>query len=200
MAQTSPPPGVGRVCVRAAEPRDVSDIHRLIVALAEYEREPQSCTSTPADLRAALFPTDREPVAFALVAEVAAAEVSAARACDGDPAERGQDPVGTGGQSAYRVIGMAVWFLSFSTWTGRHGIWLEDLFVEPTHRGLGAGKTLLVELARICRDRGYPRLEWWVLDWNAPSIEFYRSLGAVAKDEWTTYRMDGAALASLADA
>lgn len=169
------------VRVRPAEAGDVADIHRLIRALAEYEREPASCTSTPADLGAALFPADREPAVFALVAEVA----------------EGTD---VGGGAAYRVAGMAVWFCSFSTWTGRHGVWLEDLFVEPAHRGLGIGKALLVELAQTCRKRGYPRFEWWVLDWNTPSIEFYRSLGAVAQDEWTTYRVDGAALTRLADA
>ena len=96
-----------------------------------------------------------------------------------------------------RVVGMAVWYLTFSTWTGVNGIWLEDLFVEPEQRGAGLGRELLATLARTCVDRGYQRLEWWVLDWNEPSIGFYRSLGAVPQDEWTVFRMDGAALASL---
>ena len=96
------------------------------------------------------------------------------------------------------VVGTAVWFVSFSTWRGRHGIWLEDLFVRPAARGTGLGRALLQELARTCVERGYPRFEWWVLDWNAPAVGFYRSLGAVPQDEWTTFRVDGDALRALA--
>ncbi len=96
------------------------------------------------------------------------------------------------------VVGIAVWYLSFSTWTGGNGIWLEDLFVLPEHRGSGLGQALLAALARVCVERGYQRLEWWVLDWNEPSIGFYRSLGAQAMDEWTTYRLTGEALDGLA--
>ena len=96
------------------------------------------------------------------------------------------------------VIGFALWYVTFSTWTGTHGIWLEDVFVRPEHRGAGAGKALLVALARICAERGYRRLEWWVLDWNAPAIGFYDSLGAHSMDEWTVRRLDGAALERLA--
>ena len=92
------------------------------------------------------------------------------------------------------VVGCALWFLSFSTWRGVHGIYLEDLFVQPAHRGLGIGRALLVELAAECSRRGYARLEWAVLDWNEPAIGFYRSLGAVAQEEWTTFRLDGEAL------
>ncbi len=97
-----------------------------------------------------------------------------------------------------QVVGFAVWFRNFSTWRGRHGIYLEDLFVAPEHRGSGLGKALLAALARECVTKGYPRLEWWVLDWNAPSIAFYRSLGAVAMDEWTVFRLTDDALAELA--
>ncbi len=93
--------------------------------------------------------------------------------------------------------GFALWFYTFSTWTGRHGIWLEDLFVEPDYRGYGLGKALIRELGRRCRDEGLGRLEWTVLDWNEPSIDFYKALGAVMMDEWTTCRMDGAALEAL---
>jgi len=96
------------------------------------------------------------------------------------------------------VIGFALWFRNFSTWRGRHGIYLEDLFVAPEHRGAGTGKALLAALAGECLARGYSRLEWWVLNWNAPSIAFYRSLGAVAMDEWTVFRLTGDALAGLA--
>lgn len=97
-----------------------------------------------------------------------------------------------------RIVGIAVWFLTYSTWTGRHGIWLEDLFVSEDQRGRGYGKALVAALAAICVEREYPRLEWTVLDWNTPSIDFYRSIGAAGMEEWTTQRLTGQALASLA--
>lgn len=96
------------------------------------------------------------------------------------------------------IVGIAVWFLTYSTWTGRHGIWLEDLYVYDDQRGRGYGKALIARLAAVCVDRGYSRLEWTVLDWNAPSIAFYRSLGAVPMDEWTTQRLTGGSLEALA--
>jgi GNAT superfamily N-acetyltransferase len=95
-------------------------------------------------------------------------------------------------------VGFALYFRNFSTFLGQAGIYLEDLFVEPEHRGKGIGKALLIELAKIAVERGYGRLQWSVLDWNTPSIEFYRRLGAVAQDEWTVYRVTGDALAQLA--
>ncbi|OKI31347.1 GCN5 family acetyltransferase [Saccharothrix sp. CB00851] len=88
-----------------------------------------------------------------------------------------------------RVVGMALWFLNFSTWRGTHGIYLEDLYVQPDQRKSGLGKALLRALAEECVARGYARLEWWVLDWNAPAIGFYKSLGAVPMDEWTVFRL-----------
>ncbi len=94
--------------------------------------------------------------------------------------------------------GFALFFHNFSTFEGRPGIYLEDLFVTPEARGLGLGKALLVELARLAVERDCARLEWWVLDWNEPSIGFYKSLGARAMDEWTTMRVDGTALTTLA--
>ncbi len=97
-----------------------------------------------------------------------------------------------------QLAGFAVWFLNYSTWTGRHGIYLEDLYVRPQRRGAGHGRALLAELARICLARGYPRLEWWVLDWNTPARGFNESLGAVPMDEWTVHRLTGPALAALA--
>ncbi|HLH99213.1 MAG TPA: GNAT family N-acetyltransferase [Acidimicrobiales bacterium] len=97
-----------------------------------------------------------------------------------------------------RVVGTALWFLNFSTWQGTHGVYLEDLYVQPEQRGRGLGRALLVELARECANRGYARLEWAVLDWNTPSIGFYRSLGALPQDEWTTFRLTGPALDALA--
>jgi GNAT superfamily N-acetyltransferase len=96
------------------------------------------------------------------------------------------------------VVGFALWYITFSTWKGLPGLWLEDLFVRESARGRGLGKALLQELAAVCVQRGYPRFEWWVLDWNAPSIGFYRALGAVPQDEWTTFRVDGDALVKLA--
>lgn len=98
---------------------------------------------------------------------------------------------------AEQPVGFALWFLNFSTWTGTHGIYLEDLYVRPTARGGGHGKALLRTLAELCVERGYARLEWWVLDWNRPAIEFYRAAGAVAMDEWTVHRLTGPALAAF---
>jgi GNAT superfamily N-acetyltransferase len=97
------------------------------------------------------------------------------------------------------VAGFALWFLNYSTWLGQHGIYLEDLYVTPEMRGSGLGRALLAELARICVQRGYGRLEWVVLDWNEPARGFYRSLGAVAIDEWMVHRLAGPALSDLAD-
>jgi GNAT superfamily N-acetyltransferase len=95
-------------------------------------------------------------------------------------------------------VGFAVWFFNFSTFSGRSGIYLEDLFVRPAMRGKGIGKALLARLARECVANGWARLQWSVLDWNAPSIEFYKSLGAVLMDEWKICRVKGPALAALA--
>ncbi len=155
--------------IRDATPSDVPDILRLVHALALYERAPEAVEATEEDFTAALFPTDTGPTTHALLAEV--------------------DGV---------VVGMAVWYVTFSTWTGRNGIWLEDLFVDPDHRGAGAGTALLRRLAGICVERDWRRLEWWVLTWNEPSIGFYRALGAVPQDEWEVQRVDGPALERLA--
>jgi GNAT superfamily N-acetyltransferase len=97
-------------------------------------------------------------------------------------------------------VGFALFFHNFSTFLGRPGIYLEDLFVRPEARGRGLGKALLVELGRLARARRCGRIEWAVLDWNEPSIAFYRSLGAASKDEWVLYRVTGDAMAALADA
>lgn len=157
------------VTIRDARPDDVDELLRLIHELAAYEREPDAVTATADHVREALFPVEASPAAYGLVAE-----------------------------REGRVLGMAVWFTSFSTWTGRPGIWLEDLFVEPEQRGLGVGRRLLARLAEICIEREWTRLEWAVLNWNEPSIEFYRAQGARAQDEWTTYRLDGDALHRMA--
>lgn len=97
------------------------------------------------------------------------------------------------------IAGMAIWFLNYSTWQGKHGIYLEDLFIKPEYRGRGYGKALLHHLARVCERNGYGRFQWWVLDWNTPAIDFYRSLGAEAMDEWTVYRVSGKSLRELGE-
>ncbi len=97
-----------------------------------------------------------------------------------------------------QVVGMALWFLNFSTWRGTHGIYLEDLNVSPEHRGTGLGRELLRTLAAVCDERGYSRLEWSVLDWNTPSIDFYKAAGALPMDEWTVFRLTDDALTDFA--
>lgn len=159
-----------RVC--PARRDDVPSIDALVRELAAYEREPDAVRATQQDFADALFGAD--PHAYCHVAEVT-------------------DHDGTS-----QVAGIALWYLTFSTWRGRHGIWLEDLFVRPEHRGLGLGRALLGVLAQVCADRGYARLEWWVLDWNTPAHGFYRSLGAVPQEEWTVWRVDGDDLGLLA--
>jgi len=98
-----------------------------------------------------------------------------------------------------QIAGLAIWFLNYSTWQAKHGIYLEDLYIKPEFRARGYGKALLKHLAQICDKEGYGRLQWWVLDWNSPAIEFYRSFGAEAMDEWTVYRTSGQALKDLGD-
>ncbi len=95
------------------------------------------------------------------------------------------------------ILGFAIWFLNFSTWQGKHGIYLEDLYIRPQYRGLGWGKKLLQHLAAKCVKNDWGRFQWWVLDWNEPAIEFYKSLGAKAMDEWTVYRVSDSALKDL---
>jgi GNAT superfamily N-acetyltransferase len=165
--------------IREATADDIPEIHAMIRELAEYEKAPDEARATPGQLREALF--GPHPAAYALIAE---------ETPDGDGG-------GDGGTGA-RVVGFAVWFRNFSTWTGTHGVYLEDLYVRPAARGNGHGKALLAALAAICVARGYQRFEWSVLDWNEPSIAFYRSLGAVPMDEWTVQRLSGDALTALA--
>jgi GNAT superfamily N-acetyltransferase len=154
--------------IRTAEPRDVPVLLALVRELAEYEREPDAVEATEELLADALFGPDA----------VASCHV----AVDDTSGE---------------VVGMALWYVTFSTWKGRPGMWLEDLYVRPAARGGGLATALLRALATVCVERGYPRLEWWVLDWNTPAHGFYRTLGASPQDEWTTWRLDGDALAEL---
>jgi GNAT superfamily N-acetyltransferase len=144
------------------------------------------------------------PVVLELVRELAAyeREPDAVVATEDDlhAALFGPDP-SAGCQVAERdgrVVGFALWYRSFSTWQGKPGLWLEDLFVRPEARGSGLGRDLLRALAQVCVDRGWTRFEWWVLDWNTPAQGFYRSLGARPEDDWTVWRVDGDALAQLA--
>lgn len=153
--------------IRPAEARDLPDIDRLVRELAVYEREPDAVEARPEDFAAALF--GPQPRVFCHVAELA----------DGT------------------VAGIAVWYETFSTWEGRHGIWLEDLFVVPEARGRGIGKALLVELARRCVHEELGRLEWAVLDWNQPSIDFYEAQGAIMLADWERCRLHGEALQRL---
>ncbi|MER8015736.1 GNAT family N-acetyltransferase [Streptomyces griseoluteus] len=155
--------------IRTARPDDVPVIHTMIRELAAYEKEPDAARATEAQLREALF--GERPAAFAHLAVDDAT---------GEPA------------------GFALWFLNFSTWRGVHGVHLEDLYVRPAARGGGHGRALLTELARICAERGYERLEWSVLNWNRPAIGFYEKLGARPQDEWTVYRLTEEALTELA--
>ena len=157
--------------IRPARPDDVAAIVGLIGDLADYERAAHEVHVTDAMLRDALF--GPAPAVFAHVATASA---------DGEG----------------DVVGFALWFLTFSTWLGRHGIYLEDLYVRPEHRGAGHGRALLATLAAIAVERGYGRVEWAVLDWNEPALGFYRAIGAVPLDEWRTHRLTGVALGTLA--
>ncbi|MDR8410847.1 GNAT family N-acetyltransferase [Nonomuraea sp. 3-1Str] len=166
--------------IRRATPDDVPAILGLIHDLATYEKAAHEVRATEEQLRAALF--GDAPAVFAHVAT--------------EDTEDGEDE---GGHRTGEVVGFAMWFLNFSTWRGAHGVYLEDLYVRPDRRGGGHGRALLAELARICAERGYQRLEWSVLDWNEPAIGFYRSLGAAPQDEWTTFRLTDEPLRLLAE-
>ena len=158
--------------VRSIEPADIPAVVAMVHELAVYERTPEQCHLTDQQLSAALFgPT---AALFGHVAEP------------------------KGGQLDGQLGGFALWFLNFSTWRGAHGIYLEDLYVRPQARGAGAGRALLAALADICLERGYQRLEWWVLDWNEPAQAFYRTVGAEPMNEWTVWRLTGDALGRLA--
>ncbi|HMO53140.1 MAG TPA: GNAT family N-acetyltransferase [Tepidiformaceae bacterium] len=154
--------------LRTATEADLDTIIDLVHALADYEGEPEAVKLDRESFRQHLF-GDR-PYAEVILAET------------GDGA----------------IAGFALFFHNFSTWEGKPGIWLEDLFVRPEFRGHGYGKALLVELARLAVERGCARLEWSVLDWNEPSIAFYKALGAQPMDAWTNFRVTGQALARLA--
>jgi GNAT superfamily N-acetyltransferase len=170
--------GAGAVSVRFATPDDLATILDFIRQLAEYEKLAHEVVADPATLASHLF--GARPAAEVLIAEV----------------------VGEGGgagKGGHVPAGFALFFHNFSTFLGRPGIYLEDLFVRPEMRGLGIGANLLAHLARVAVERGCGRFEWSVLDWNEPAIGFYRSLGAEPLDEWTVFRVTGEALTRLAE-
>ncbi len=154
--------------IRRAVEADLATLESFILDLARYERAHEMAQATTEQLRQSFF---------------------------GDSPQVHCDLVET---DEGEVAGFAVWFLNYSTWTGTHGIYLEDIFVAPQYRGRGFGAALLGQLARECVDHGYARLQWSVLDWNTPSIDFYQALGAEAQDEWTVYRLSGQTLARVA--
>ncbi|WP_424216628.1 GNAT family N-acetyltransferase (plasmid) [Streptomyces sp. BI20] len=154
--------------IRTATPDDVPEILAMVRELADYEKAVHEARATEEQFLAALFGPN--PAARALIAET----------------ESGA------------IAGFALWYPTFSTWRGVPGIHLEDLYVRPAHRGGGHGRALLAELAGICADRGWQRLEWAVLRWNEPTIAFYRSLDAEPLTEWETYRLTDGPLARLA--
>lgn len=159
--------------IRVMTAADVARTTELIYELADYEKLRDHCHITPEQLEIALC--SPAPALFGLAA------------FDSTEPDAQQ-------------VGFALYFRNFSTWEGVHGLYLEDLYVSPEMRGHGLGTALLQTLAATAVHYGYARVEWWVLDWNAPSISFYESLGARPMDEWTVFRLDGAALQHTAAA
>ncbi len=156
------------MAIRSARASDLDTIIRFIRELAIYEREPDAVVLDRSELARHLF--GETPRAEVLLAETEAGE----------------------------AVGFALFFHNFSTWLGKPGAFIEDLFVLPEHRGSGYGKALFSEVARLAVRRGCGRLEWAVLDWNQPAIDFYLALGGKPMSEWTTFRLTGEALTSLA--
>lgn len=159
------------ITIRDATKHDLPLILQLIRDLAEYERDPGAVIATESLLNEHLFGLPgKPPVARCVIGVI-----------DGE------------------AQGFALYFFNFSTWLGRPGLYLEDLFVRPAFRGAGLGKALLLHLASIAVEKGCGRMEWAVLDWNEPAIGFYKSLGAVPMSEWTTFRLAGDALKRAGD-
>lgn len=174
---------------------DIGEIVRLIRELAEYEREPQAAVATEEMIRLSLFGD-----AFGTHQRGGVTVNGVPRS--GPVAECFMGEVRESGEpdthAHWRVQGFALFFTNYSTWLGRPGLYLEDLFVRPSHRGCGLGKALLCEVVRTAARRGCARVEWNVLDWNTPALEFYRRLGAVGMTEWTIHRLSGEAIDRVA--
>ncbi|MSO27601.1 MAG: GNAT family N-acetyltransferase [Candidatus Nanopelagicales bacterium] len=156
--------------IRPVRPDDIDELLEMVRELAEYEQAADQFIATHQSYHQLFFGDN--PAVFAVV-------------------------VGQPGPG-HRLAGFAIYFRNFSTWLGKHGIYLEDLYVRPQYRGHGYGKSLLAYLARECLTKGYGRLEWWVLDWNDPALGFYRSLGAEPMSDWTVHRITGNDLVNLA--
>ncbi len=152
--------------IRPAVAQDAPQILKFIRGLAEFERLSHEVEATEPRLEATLFPRDGRPAAECILAF--------------------EEEI---------PVGFALYFTTYSTFLARPGLYLEDLFVLPGHRGRGVGKGLMLHLARLANERGYGRMEWAVLDWNEPAIRFYESLGAIRMGDWTTCRLSGDALA-----
>ncbi|MBS0328180.1 MAG: GNAT family N-acetyltransferase [Proteobacteria bacterium] len=156
--------------IARAAASDLAELHRMVLELAEFEHLAHLCVSTPDDLGRALF--GPRPVAEALIGRLQ--------------------------EDSQVVAGFALFFHTYSTFLGRPSLWLEDVFVRPSHRGRGLGRRFLAELAAIARDGGCGRFEWAVLDWNRAAIGFYESLGAAVLPDWRIARVTGTRLADLA--
>jgi GNAT superfamily N-acetyltransferase len=181
---------VPETLVRAAEPRDVPVLLELFAGLAEYEHLTHELRATEQGLASALF--GERPVAEALIAERDAQS-------DGPEIDAGPGgPERDAGSGGPEILGYALFFPTFSSFLTSTGVWLEDLFIRPDHRGEGVGRALLSAVAARVRERGGERLEWAALDWNELALGFYRRMGASTASEWITHRLDGAALERLA--
>ena len=161
--------------IRPAQVTDCAQILELIKELALYEKNPDAVATSVKDLEEALFvgsnTFNNQPACFSFVIDDQ--------------------------ESPGKLSGFALYMLHFSTWTGKYGIYLEDLYVRESKRGLGMGKALLEHLAQICVKKCYARFEWWVLDWNTPAWDFYLAKGSIPMTEWTMHRMQGQALKDL---
>lgn len=191
-----------RFHIRAARSSDVDSILQLIKDLAEYEKEPDAVKATPGLLRQNLFPTSTSTSDTAAAASPHVPEAPYAYcllAIPGPPHDSYADTASsTAPDSEPLPVGMALYFYNFSTWNGKAGIYLEDLYVKPDCRGLGIGKALFAELGAIAEQKGLARIDWSVLKWNEPSIAFYeQTLGAKGMDEWRGMRLEGEGIKAL---
>lgn len=182
--------------LRPAEPRDVPAIVGLIRELADFERLGHLVQATAEKLHPQLFGS--RPAAQAMVAEVTVDGPAAGPSNGAEAGAAGTAGQAAGAVSSPEVVGFALFFTNFSTFLAQPGLYLEDLYVQPAHRGAGIGRAFLVELAALAVERGCGRFEWSVLDWNQPAIGFYRGMGATVMPEWRICRVAGDSLGALA--